>query len=516
MSLVLRRTRWLCAVAAIVATPALAAPSYVAVPLGTLGGPTSFPAAINDSGKIAGLSYLPLIDPAAPPGQPGNAVVHAVVDVNGTLRDLGINPKGTSQATGINASGQMTVVARDLPGSTGALLVTDGIVVDVGPPGSEAWATALNNAGTVVGSAAIGGVDHAFLYANGAVADLHSIGVGSAASAVNATGQVTGIVSFSTNGQAIDRQYAFLYDSGSMHLLGENEAGNSSGMAINDSGQVAAWLLRFEWNGLHAVLFGAMGMTDLGTLGGQNSVPLGINNAGWVVGASDIAGANGNHAFLHDGTQMHDLNALVVSGLDGAVLTQAHDINEKNQVVATACIDVGMCQAFRLDPLPPGGGTKVAVIEFYHAGMGHYFLTADPVEANALDTGVFAGWTRTGETFAMLADPVAGAAPLCRFFSAAFAPKGSHFFTPATSECVWVNGNPRWQFEGVRLYVKRPQPDGSCPAGTKALYRVFNNGQGGAPAHRYTTSAAIRDQMKAAGWLQEGVGAEGVEMCVPL
>ena len=509
-------TRWLCAAAALVAAPALAAPSYVAVPLGTLGGPTSHPAAINNGGQVAGLSYLPLVDPAAPPGQPGNAVVHAVVDVNGTLRDLGINPHGTSQATGINASGQVTVVARDLAGTSGALLVTGAQVVDVGPPGSEAWAAALNDAGTVTGSANIGGAGHAFLYANGAAVDIHSIGITSSASAINATGQVTGIVSFSTNGVVIDHQSAFFYDSGTMHVLGENETGNSSGMAINDGNQVAAWLLRFEWNGIHAVVFDQRGTTDLGTLGGANSVPLGINNGGWVVGASDIAGANGNHAFLHDGTQMYDLNALVVSGLDGAVLTNALDINEKNQVVATACIDVGMCQAFRLDPLPPGGGTKVTVIEYYHAGMDHYFLTADPVEANALDTGVFAGWTRTGESFAMLADPVAGAAPLCRFFSAAFAPKGSHFFTPAASECVFVNGNPHWQFEGVRLYVKRPAFDGTCPQGTTALYRVFNNGMGGAPAHRYTTSFAIRDQMKAAGLAQEGIGASGVEMCVPL
>lgn len=45
------------------------------------------------------------------------------------------------------------------------------------------------------------------------------------------------------------------------------------------------------------------------------------------------------------------------------------------------------------------------------------------------------------------------------------------------------------------------------------IYRVYNNGHGGAPNHRFTTSLTIRARMLAAGWIPEGYGALGVSMC---
>ena len=36
------------------------------------------------------------------------------------------------------------------------------------------------------------------------------------------------------------------------------------------------------------------------------------------------------------------------------------------------------------------------------------------------------------------------------------------------------------------------------------VYRLYNNGQSGAPNHRYVTVPAVRDQMLASGWIQEG------------
>jgi len=47
------------------------------------------------------------------------------------------------------------------------------------------------------------------------------------------------------------------------------------------------------------------------------------------------------------------------------------------------------------------------------------------------------------------------------------------------------------------------------------LYRLYNDGQGGAPNHRYTTQAATRSAMLANGWIAEGVGELGVIGCVP-
>ena len=57
--------------------------------------------------------------------------------------------------------------------------------------------------------------------------------------------------------------------------------------------------------------------------------------------------------------------------------------------------------------------------------------------------------------------------------------------------------------------------DGSCPDNTLAVYRLYNNGQGGAPNHRYTTDVTIRMQMIAQGWIPEGYGPLGVIMCSP-
>jgi len=51
-----------------------------------------------------------------------------------------------------------------------------------------------------------------------------------------------------------------------------------------------------------------------------------------------------------------------------------------------------------------------------------------------------------------------------------------------------------------------------CASGAP-VYRLYNNGHGGAPNHRYTTNTAVRAQMLAQGWIPEGYGALGVMMC---
>ena len=47
------------------------------------------------------------------------------------------------------------------------------------------------------------------------------------------------------------------------------------------------------------------------------------------------------------------------------------------------------------------------------------------------------------------------------------------------------------------------------------LYRLYNDGQGGAPNHRYTTSPTVRAAMMGRGWTPEGMGSLGVIACVP-
>jgi hypothetical protein len=164
----------------------------------------------------------------------------------------------------------------------------------------------------------------------------------------------------------------------------------------------------------------------------------------------------------------------------------------------------------------PTGGTRVTAIEYYHAGFDHYFVTSIADEIAKLDNGTFAGWVRTGESFRVYGDTPAGSAPVCRFFSTAFNPKSSHFYTPDANECGLVKQNASWQFESPSVFaVLAPGPAGDCPGGSAPVYRLYNNGQGAAPNHRYTTSLATRTAMQGKGWIPEGYGALGVIMCSP-
>jgi hypothetical protein len=163
----------------------------------------------------------------------------------------------------------------------------------------------------------------------------------------------------------------------------------------------------------------------------------------------------------------------------------------------------------------PAGGTKRPVVEYYHAAFDHYFVTDIPDEIAKLDNGTFKGWARTGESFAAYASPPTGSAGVCRFFSTTFAPKSSHFYTPDVNECGVVKASGDWQYEATVFGVLAPGPTGNCPAGSDPVYRLYNNGQGAAPNHRYTTSLATRTQMLGRGWIPEGYGELGVIMCAP-
>jgi photosystem II stability/assembly factor-like uncharacterized protein len=164
---------------------------------------------------------------------------------------------------------------------------------------------------------------------------------------------------------------------------------------------------------------------------------------------------------------------------------------------------------------PPPSGT-VPVIEYFYAAFGHYFITSIPDEISALDNGTFPGWVRTGFQFNAYAAPNENSAPVCRFFSTAFAPKSSHFYTPFAAECAIRQTDPSWSLESAAAFdIAVPAGDGSCAAGLTPVYRLYNNGQGAVPNHRYTTDFTVRAQMIAQGWVPEGLGPDAVQMCSP-
>ena len=161
-------------------------------------------------------------------------------------------------------------------------------------------------------------------------------------------------------------------------------------------------------------------------------------------------------------------------------------------------------------------GTLVAV-EYYHADFDHYFHSAEPVEVGKIDTGLFGNdWNRTFEFWRVWTQPGEGRLPVCRFFSRGFDPKSSHFYTPYAAECEGLKAGTVWQYEGTVFYVALPDATGNCAAGTTPLYRAYNDGQGGAPNHRYMISRAIRDEMVAdKKWTAEGSGPDVVFACLP-
>ena len=117
----------------------------------------------------------------------------------------------------------------------------------------------------------------------------------------------------------------------------------------------------------------------------------------------------------------------------------------------------------------PGSGAPTTsntlrVIEYFHPEFGHYFVTASPVEIDLLDNGALSNsWERTELAFDVYVSGYPGSSPVCRFFSASFAPKSSHFYTPDSAECEIVKNNPAWTFEAEVFNVILPSKAGRLP-----------------------------------------------------
>jgi hypothetical protein len=170
--------------------------------------------------------------------------------------------------------------------------------------------------------------------------------------------------------------------------------------------------------------------------------------------------------------------------------------------------------------IQPGPASSIGrAIEYYHAAFGDYFITAAPDEIAAVDTFLPRDWARTGKSFMVWSEASAGLSPVCRFFSGqTFAPKSTHFYTAFAEECAALKAGSVWEFEGNVFALQLPQGapgQRTCPLGTASLYRLYNNGQGGVPNHRYTNDLSVVSEMLAQGWVLEGEGQTLLFACTP-
>jgi hypothetical protein len=156
---------------------------------------------------------------------------------------------------------------------------------------------------------------------------------------------------------------------------------------------------------------------------------------------------------------------------------------------------------------------KVAAIEFYHAGMDHYFIATTAMEINDLDTGVHPGWARTGYVFNVWDGAGTDTSPVCRYYI----PPGygdSHFFSASRQECTDTGTKFPWLIDesDAAFYVALPDMGtGACASLEIPVYRLWNGRSDS--NHRYTTSLAIKATMLANGYIAEGYGPDQVAMC---
>ncbi len=158
-------------------------------------------------------------------------------------------------------------------------------------------------------------------------------------------------------------------------------------------------------------------------------------------------------------------------------------------------------------------------IEYYHAGLDHFFVTASASEITALDNGVFKGWARTGLSFGVYPPGAGtpGTTPVCRFYGNPAYGLDSHFYSASPAECAEVARKwpEQWLLESYEVFrtVLPVADSGFCRSGTEPLFRLFN--QRTDVNHRYLTNYGESVTTLERGYVQEGYGTPPVAMCVP-
>ncbi len=294
--------------------------------IGTLGGDSSYALSINDSGVVAGYSYLS-----------DNVTTHAFLwTATGGMVDISAGlPAGSSQASFINVRGD--VAGSSLAGTQrqvpAARRGTGWRELPSLHADSRNYGFGINKLDQVTGQqyGDPNGFVHAFLWDlrtnTKVILQNHSDGVNTVGNAINDRSHVTGTGDILSSGA----YQAFLWVSttGAPMVIGQL-AGNSytAGEAINNQDEVAGIngaLAGFYWNR-------TTGMVPLQSLGGSVSAAFGINDSGMIAGYS--SGTDGiSHAvrWSHYTDTPTDLGTLTPGGN-----SYGRGINSLGQVVGFA------------------------------------------------------------------------------------------------------------------------------------------------------------------------------------
>jgi len=295
-----------------------------------------------------------------------------------TVRDLGPVGSAAGQPFVITNNGLVSGDALFPDGTEQAVFWYDIWRGDFGPPafgGQNSIAFGINEHGQAVGQAETATLDPnsedfcgskalglpakgatclPFLWQGGVMTPLRTLGGNNgSANNINNAGQIVGMAENATTDPTCPATGAqklqfepVVWENGKIQQL-PTVAGDPDGVAfaINDSGQVVGasgncttfgTITLVNLSPLHALLWQAGTVTDLGTLGGTghgNGIEaVDLNNKGQVVGNSDLAGDTNFHGFLWtQATGMQDLGTL-----SGDVNSLAIGINDAGDLVGVS------------------------------------------------------------------------------------------------------------------------------------------------------------------------------------
>jgi probable HAF family extracellular repeat protein len=348
---------------------------------GNDGNNSSFAAAINHRGLIAGYSEDGSIDPVT-----GYPVNHPVVWDRGRLIDLGTFGGSQSEADALNDRGQVVgwalntiedpfSTAFEMVGYAGIWPVTtqlrafvweNGVKSDLGTLGGpDALAYAINERGQIAGQSYTSYTPNPdtgmptmdpFLWDKGMLTDLGTLG-GTIGNAIwlNNRGQVVG----SSNVAGDQFSHGFLWERGVLKDLPPFSGGSySNALWINEAGDVVGGAAIAGDQQVHASLWRHGKTLGLGTVGQDAcSEAWGINEDRQIVGVSfpcwDLLAGR---AFLwENGGPMVDLNALIEKPSD-LHLWMASYISDRGEIVADGILPNGDIHTAVLVPHGHCGG----------------------------------------------------------------------------------------------------------------------------------------------------------------